>query len=161
MAQAKSVAQFVDGFFLQPLQEQAPVRRQPVEFLPQAVEGYKSAASLKLRFAEDKGQNRYVQIEFGYSEQTDLRPTCEGTHSLEDGRRMILTADGIKCEVHGQLIFANMTGNLKDASQFGREIVKNLPVRFPAIGRGVPVTHPHREQVDGFHSHTSTLRFKP
>jgi hypothetical protein len=64
MMQAQSVTQFVDGFFLQPFQEQTPVCRQSVKFLPQAAERYKSAlpSSCELHQSSPEKETRKREV---------------------------------------------------------------------------------------------------
>lgn len=61
--QAEGVSEFVDGFFFEAILEQETVRRQAIEFFVQSRGRHEGTAATQLGFAEDKGEDRDVEVE--------------------------------------------------------------------------------------------------
>jgi hypothetical protein len=155
MAKSQDVSQFVDGFLHQAFPDQFGAWREAVKFFAKAMERDKSTLASKLGFTEDEGEDGNVEIQFGDPQESSFQFVGKRLHALEDSRGVVLRAGRVASKISSECFFVDMTGDLKDARQFGREIIEQFDADLGFSRCGVPAPRNHRKQVNSVHPPTA------
>src|SRR5579884_1911891 len=99
MRELQRVADLVNAFFQQALAEEIAIALQSIKFLREAVRGNDSARAANLRFAENEGEDRNVEVTLGDGEQAPGFWSDQRLHARQHFRRVVLLALGMEGEL--------------------------------------------------------------
>jgi hypothetical protein len=119
------------------------------------MEGDKRTATTELGFPEDKREDGNIEIDVRHSQKPYIRISGKRLHALQNGRGVILRAGPIASKINRECFFVDVTGDLEDASQFGREVIEHFDADLGLLCPGMPASRDHRKQVYSVHPPTA------